>query len=317
MQSPPVPGVPRWHATVLKLAGLYNLAWGAWVVLFPLSSLRICGYDQPATYPEHWQCIGMIVGVYGIGYWIAAGDPVRHWPIVLVGLLGKIFGPLGFLWAFLSGRLPLSAGRMVLVNDLIWWVPFTLILLDALRRQQTQKSAAALKLSFEGALHSVQSQSGQTIAELSAQRPLLLVFLRHDGCTFCRETLARIASNRNEIELSAGIAFVHMADNSEDALFRRYGLEALPRFSDPDQQLYEAFEVRNGRLSQLFAPSTFWHGFQSAILQGHGFGPVRQNVYRLPGAFLVHRGRIVAAHRQQTAGEQVDYRQLSCSLPGG
>ena len=41
--------------------------------------------------------MGMIVGVYGIGYLIAARDPRTHWPIVLVGLLGKVFGPIGFV----------------------------------------------------------------------------------------------------------------------------------------------------------------------------------------------------------------------------
>ena len=29
----------------------------------------------------------MIVGVYGIGYIIAAGNPYKHWPIIFVGLL--------------------------------------------------------------------------------------------------------------------------------------------------------------------------------------------------------------------------------------
>ena len=41
----------------------------------------------------------MIVGVYGIGYAIASTDPLRHWPIVLVNSLGKIFGPIGFAQA--------------------------------------------------------------------------------------------------------------------------------------------------------------------------------------------------------------------------
>jgi small multidrug resistance pump len=44
-------------------------------------------------YPDIWQCVGMIVGVYGVGYLIAAFDPLRHWPVILVGLLGKVLGP--------------------------------------------------------------------------------------------------------------------------------------------------------------------------------------------------------------------------------
>jgi hypothetical protein len=114
-------------SVVLRAAAIYNLAWGAAVVLFPLAPFRWAGMDLP-NYPELWQCIGMIVGVYGVGYWIAASDPRRHWPIVLVGLLGKILGPIGFVSAAARGTLPWVAGWTIVTNDLIWWLPFIGIL---------------------------------------------------------------------------------------------------------------------------------------------------------------------------------------------
>lgn len=124
----------RW---LLLLAGIYNLAWGAAVIAFPVASYRWCGFpDSQASMPL-WQCLGMIVGVYGIGYAIAAFDPVRHWPIVLVGLLGKVFGPIGMAHAIWNGTLPLSAGRTCLSNDLIWWIPFTAILAYARRIERS------------------------------------------------------------------------------------------------------------------------------------------------------------------------------------
>jgi small multidrug resistance pump len=76
-----------------------------------------------------WQCIGMIVGVYGIGYACAARDPTRHWPIVLVGLLGKVLGPIGFVDAATRGEVPWQAGWLIISNDLIWWIPFSALLL--------------------------------------------------------------------------------------------------------------------------------------------------------------------------------------------
>lgn len=111
----------------LRLAGIYNIVWGTLVVLFPLKFFELFGMETP-NYPELWQCIGMIVGVYGLGYWIAAKDPLTHYPIVLVGFLGKIFGPIGFLQALITGRFPLAFGVNIIFNDLIWWVPFFLIL---------------------------------------------------------------------------------------------------------------------------------------------------------------------------------------------
>jgi hypothetical protein len=121
-------------SNVLWAAAVYNLLWGGFIILFPLLPFQWFGM-RPPNYPEIWQCVGMIVGVYGIGYACAARDPVRHWPIVLVGLLGKVFGPIGFLQAALTGRLPWTFGWINIGNDLIWWIPFTLILLHARRSE--------------------------------------------------------------------------------------------------------------------------------------------------------------------------------------
>jgi hypothetical protein len=117
----------------LTLAGIYNLAWGAWVVLFPAAFWNLMHLPLP-NYISLWQCIGMIVGVYGIGYLAAASDPLRHWPIVLVGLLGKIFGPIGFVSQAIHGDLPWRFGLINVFNDLIWWVPFAMILIAASKR---------------------------------------------------------------------------------------------------------------------------------------------------------------------------------------
>jgi len=115
---------------LLIAAGIYNLTFGVFAIVFPNAMFDLIGMEAP-RYPELWQCIGMIVGVYGVGYIIAAFDPVRHWPIVLVGFLGKLFGPIGMAWAVMNGTLPMSFGIANVTNDLIWLIPFGLILLHA------------------------------------------------------------------------------------------------------------------------------------------------------------------------------------------
>lgn len=125
-EGPPV----RWHSTVLRLAALYNLAFGAGVVLFPRWWFAVADLPPP-LYPSIWQCVGMIVGVYGVGYWLAARAPYVHWPIVLVGLLGKVFGPIGFVLAAARGELPWRVGWLLVGNDLVWLWAFAAILLGA------------------------------------------------------------------------------------------------------------------------------------------------------------------------------------------
>jgi len=118
---------PRWMSLILKFAGVYNILWGISVIFLPNLFFNLTGMDIP-RYPMIWQCVGMIVGVYGIGYWVAARDPLRHWPITLVGFLGKVFGPIGFAYYLLQGAFPLTFGLTIISNDLLWWIPFGLIL---------------------------------------------------------------------------------------------------------------------------------------------------------------------------------------------
>jgi small multidrug resistance pump len=111
----------------LRLAAIYNILWGAWVVLFPHHFFDLVGMER-LNHPMVWQGMGMVIGVYGLGYWWASYSPLTHWPIVAVGLLGKIFGPIGFVWNYLSGQVPFSFSYTLITNDLVWWVPFFLIM---------------------------------------------------------------------------------------------------------------------------------------------------------------------------------------------
>ncbi|MBP3954329.1 alkyl hydroperoxide reductase [Gemmata sp. G18] len=134
---------PKWMYFVLILAGVYNLAWGAWAVLFPTLSFANSGMrdpDKPLYYPQLWQCIGMIVGVYGVAYILAARDPARHWPVILVGLLGKLFGPVGLAFGVATGQARPEGLITCLTNDLIWWVPFVLILWYAYRESHVSEA---------------------------------------------------------------------------------------------------------------------------------------------------------------------------------
>ena len=128
-----------WASRWLWAAGIYNLAWGTLVIVWPHWLFDLVGAER-INYPEIWQCVGMIVGVYGIGYLIAAGDSRTHWPIVLVGLLGKVLGPIGFLIALMRGTFPPLFGLTILTNDLLWWIPFFMMLGDAAKHGRLSRS---------------------------------------------------------------------------------------------------------------------------------------------------------------------------------
>jgi small multidrug resistance pump len=128
----------KWHDITLKLAGIYNIIWAVFVIFWPFQIFKLSGMELP-LYPELWQCIGMIVGVYGLGYWIASYDPYKHWPIIFVGLMGKVFGPIGFLKALYLERFNYKFGLVIITNDLIWIIPFFQILWISYKKDLKKK----------------------------------------------------------------------------------------------------------------------------------------------------------------------------------
>ncbi len=117
------------HRTVFIAAGVYNIAWGLYAALDPDWLFTFAGMDAP-RYPELFTCLGMVVGLYGILYFQVARDLEGGQLIALVGLVGKILGPIGWFQLYSSGQWPLASGALILTNDLIWWLPFGLYLYD-------------------------------------------------------------------------------------------------------------------------------------------------------------------------------------------
>ncbi len=120
----------RRHRRVFLAAAAWNLGWGAWTALHPRSLYRASGLAVPER-PEVAACLGMVVGLYGVVYLEIARRPERGFVPAAVGLAGKALGPAALALAVARGRWPASALRVVVGNDLVWWIPFAAYLRDA------------------------------------------------------------------------------------------------------------------------------------------------------------------------------------------
>jgi peroxiredoxin len=166
-------------------------------------------------------------------------------------------------------------------------------------------------------LAGAKTQTGASLAELSRRAPVLVIFLWHSGCPFCRQALADISDKRQAISAGgAHIALVHMQSDAEAAkLFARYGLDDFPRISDPGQALYRAFQLPRGSLAQVTGPGVWREGLKS-LLSGNLPGVPSADVLQMPGVFLVHDGRVLRSFRHATSGDRPDYVDLA-TCPSG
>ncbi|MFN7999243.1 MAG: peroxiredoxin-like family protein [Bryobacteraceae bacterium] len=165
-------------------------------------------------------------------------------------------------------------------------------------------------------LETARTESGERLADLYRDSPLLLVFLRHSGCPFCREALSDLSVARAIIQARGiRIVLVHMRDRLQiDKLLQKYDLTGLDRICDPAQELHRAFGLSRGRFGWLFQPQVLWRGFAAAVLERHGLGRLTADISQMPGLFLIDRDGIVKRFRHRTPADRPDYLKICASL---
>lgn len=182
--------------------------------------------------------------------------------------------------------------------------------MDTITRQENQLTLP------EELLRGLATQEGRSLLDVTSAGPTLLVLLRHSGCLFCRETLARVAEKRASLE-SRGIqiVLVHMGSEKQGrSFFAQYGLEDLIRISDPDRQLYKALDLGLARPGQLFSLDVWRRGMEILRKEGHFIGLPHGNTFQMPGTFLVKGTEVIAAHRHKTAADDPALEEVAACL---
>jgi len=165
----------------------------------------------------------------------------------------------------------------------------------------------------EQALSSMLTNTGETVIDISHKQPVLLIFLRHFGCTFCREALSDIAKERDAFsEKPVEIVLVHMAnDEVANKYFDKYDLTGIRHVSDPNCELYKAFGLLKGNFHQLFGLQSWIRGFQAGVIEGHRVGYQQLgDGFQMPGAFVIREGEIVNTFVHKVASDRPDYWKM-------
>ena len=172
--------------------------------------------------------------------------------------------------------------------------------------------------SLAAVLDSVQTDRGESLDAATRRGPVLVLFVRHAGCTFCREALSDLARARttNGGRAAALDAVVVQMGTSEQGrrLLDTHELHDVAVISDPERRLYRALDLGRGSLGQLFGPRIWWRGLM-ATLRGHFVGRLVGDGFQMPGAFVLHEGRVIRAFRHRDASDRPDFDGL-CRLDG-
>lgn len=145
--------------------------------------------------------------------------------------------------------------------------------------------------------------------------PLVVVFVRHYGCLFCRERAAEVRAHRAAIEQrGARIVFV---GNGLPAMAREFAAQhadGLPVLSDPTTKAFAVAGMRRG-LGTVLRPSMLknaWRAFRS----GHRQTKVQGDPWQQGGALVLGKdGVVLHAQRDCAAGDAIDWARVVAAIP--
>ncbi len=162
----------------------------------------------------------------------------------------------------------------------------------------------------------ITTSTGDKLSDLAEKSPVLLIFLRHFGCSFCREAISDISKKRKKLEaLGIQVVFVHMSPEEKviEQFFKKYKLWPVQHISDPEKSTYALFGLGRGTPQQLFGLMNWIRGFEAGIIEGHGFAYQSIELgdgFQMPGVFVLHKGEIIHSFIHQQAWDRPDYDEI-------
>jgi peroxiredoxin len=165
------------------------------------------------------------------------------------------------------------------------------------------------------ALAAIHAESGANLLALTEESPVLLVFLRHFGCPFCRKAINDVSDIRGELA-ARGVrpVFVHQGTPEvAKATFDHYQLGEVERIHDPYAAIYKQPPFALSRLSparQMMKPAV-WLGWLKGTVRKYGVGETIGDGHQMGGVFFLKGPKIVRKFVHRSMADQPDYLRLA------
>ncbi|MFB6306118.1 MAG: SelL-related redox protein [Flavobacteriales bacterium] len=158
----------------------------------------------------------------------------------------------------------------------------------------------------------IPTNNGECVFDMSKRTNVMLVFLRHFGCPFCKETLNDLSKDRNKIEkYGTNIVLVHMLpEELAERILKLYGLERVSHIGDPNMELYHHFGLKKAKYSQLLCLKSIFRAFKAIVINGHLTGKPLGCCYQLPGVFVLSEGEVKKSFVHRTPADRPNYINL-------
>lgn len=162
----------------------------------------------------------------------------------------------------------------------------------------------------------IKTQSGKSLLELSREKPVMLVFLRHFGCVFCREAMGDLAEMKSAMrDQNVTLVVVHLSDpKTADLFFEKYDLVGVESISDPEAVYYKKFGLLRGTFNQLFGLKVWMRTIDAGMIKGHGLS--RKQIgdgFQMPGIFMLKDGVVKGEFIHKSVSDRPDYQALITS----
>lgn len=111
-----------WMRKLLMFAGCYNLLVGINLSIFYHEMFKFFGLPKPSLI-MYVQLVGILVALFGVGYWRVVFHPIRNRDLLFLGFLSKLFGTFLGTGYVLLGKMPPIFFVILLFSDIVY-LPF-------------------------------------------------------------------------------------------------------------------------------------------------------------------------------------------------
>ncbi|KAL0488886.1 regulator of G-protein signaling [Acrasis kona] len=169
----------------------------------------------------------------------------------------------------------------------------------------------------EGILYSFNTNKGISIGEISKKHKILLLFLRHTNCCFCKEALLDLSDNyKTLIKYNTIPIVVHM---ESPAYFERFlkkfadgnqTMENLTSAYDEDNRISKEFKIKSGWSTQIKYIVEILTRAATNQFVNNPVKPPGTDDTRIPALFIIEDNKIINEFRHDHVAVRADYLRV-------